>query len=381
MAGDLLSMVQDALSGNVPQQAASYLNESPDDVGKAISGIAPSILAALQRFAAAPGGASQLAGLLDRGQHDGSILSRVSDVFQGGGTTQAAMASGQLALGTLLGDKLNGVTNQVASMSGVSSSSAGSLLALCTPIILGVLGRIRATQGLNPAGLANLLSGVDVARLLPAGMGYLLGVGSGMAAAARQAAATAIPAPASRQGWVVPVVVLAALAIGLWAYLQNRGTPTVPSTASMTTVTLPGGANLSLAQNSFDYNLAQYLASTTDTSVPKSFVFDNLNFVSGSTELTPESKATVDALGSILKAYPSVQVRLEGYTDNTGTPEANQKLSLDRAEAVKTMLVGDGVDAGRLETAGLGQDKPIASNDTDEGRAKNRRLELVVLKR
>jgi K(+)-stimulated pyrophosphate-energized sodium pump len=89
----------------------------------------------------------------------------------------------------------------------------------------------------------------------------------------------------------------------------------------------------------------------------------------------------VDALISILKAYPAVQVRLEGYTDNTGNAEANQKLSQDRAEAVKTMLVNGGIDAGRLTTAGYGQDKPVASNDTDEGRAKNRRTELVVVKR
>jgi OOP family OmpA-OmpF porin len=69
---------------------------------------------------------------------------------------------------------------------------------------------------------------------------------------------------------------------------------------------------------------------------------------------------------------------LTGHTDNTGTPEANQKLSLDRADAVSQMLVTGGVAADRITTAGYGQDRPIASNDTEEGRAKNRRLELTV---
>ena len=380
MADDLLAMVQGVFTPTVVQQAASYVKESPDDVGKAIGGIVPTVLAALQKLAAAPGGVSQLAGLLDRGQHDGSILTRISDVFQGGAATQATMASGQQALGSLFGDNVGGVTNQIASTSRLPSSSAGTLLALCTPIILGVLGRLRTTQGVSPAGLANMLAGLDLGRLLPAGIGSLLGLGAGVAGAARQVTAP-VPATAAGRNWLIPLAVLVGLAIGVWALLQNRGVPAVENSTAMATVTLPGGVNLSLPQGSFDYNLAQYLASTTDTTVPRSFVFDHLNFVSGSTELTPESKPTVDALISILKAYPAVQVRLEGYTDNTGNAEANQKLSQDRAEAVKTMLVNGGIDAGRLATAGYGQDKPVASNDTDEGRAKNRRTELVVVKR
>ena len=380
MADDLLAMVQGVFTPTVVQQAASYVKESPDDVGKAIGGIVPTVLGALQKLAAAPGGVSQLAGLLDRGQHDGSILTRISDVFQGGAATQATMASGQQALGSLFGDNVGGVTNQIASTSRLPSSSAGTLLALCTPIILGVLGRLRTTQGVSPAGLANMLAGLDLGRLLPAGIGSLLGLGAGVAGAARQVTAP-VPATAAGRNWLIPLAVLVGLAIGVWALLQNRGVPAVENSTAMATVTLPGGVNLSLPQGSFDYNLAQYLASTTDTTVPRSFVFDHLNFVSGSTELTPESKPTVDALISILKAYPAVQVRLEGYTDNTGNAEANQKLSQDRAEAVKTMLVNGGIDAGRLTTAGYGQDKPIASNDTDEGRAKNRRTELVVVKR
>jgi len=110
-------------------------------------------------------------------------------------------------------------------------------------------------------------------------------------------------------------------------------------------------------------------------------VFDNLNFESGATTLTPESRPTVDSLTAILKAYPSVSVGLEGYTDSTGDAAANTKLSLDRAAAVKGLLVGGGVAESRIGTAGYGPDRPVASNDTEEGRAKNRRLELVVEKR
>ena len=72
---------------------------------------------------------------------------------------------------------------------------------------------------------------------------------------------------------------------------------------------------------------------------------------------------------------------LEGHTDSTGDAAANKKLSLDRATAVKTIVVSGGVADSRVGTAGFGPEKPIAPNDTEEGRAKNRPLELVVDKR
>ena len=90
---------------------------------------------------------------------------------------------------------------------------------------------------------------------------------------------------------------------------------------------------------------------------------------------------TVNDLIVILKAYPAAEVQLVGHTDNTGDATANMKESQDRANAVRDMLVNGGVDTNRISTAGYGQDKPIASNGTDEGRAKNRRTELVVTKK
>jgi OmpA-OmpF porin, OOP family len=89
----------------------------------------------------------------------------------------------------------------------------------------------------------------------------------------------------------------------------------------------------------------------------------------------------VDSLVAILKAYPAVTVGLEGHTDASGDAAANKKLSLDRASAVKERLVAGGVADSRITTSGFGMEKPIAPNDTDDGRARNRRLELVVEKR
>ena len=86
-------------------------------------------------------------------------------------------------------------------------------------------------------------------------------------------------------------------------------------------------------------------------------------------------------LSTILTAYPTTEVQLGGYSDSRGDIADNTKLSLDQAETVKAALIRSGIDAPRLTTAGYGQAHPRASNDTEEGRAKNRRLELVVVKR
>jgi outer membrane protein OmpA-like peptidoglycan-associated protein len=151
--------------------------------------------------------------------------------------------------------------------------------------------------------------------------------------------------------------------------------------AKMTDLSLPGGMKISVPEGSFNYSLHQWLAGTSDTMVPKRFVFDNLNFETGSTKLTPESAPTVESLVVILKAYPNVAVRLEGHTDSTGDADANKKLSLDRAITVREIMITGGIADARIGTDGYGQEKPIAPNETEEGRAKNRRTELVVEKR
>ncbi len=72
-----------------------------------------------------------------------------------------------------------------------------------------------------------------------------------------------------------------------------------------------------------------------------------------------------------------LRVSIEGHTDNVGDPAANKKLSSDRANAVMNALIAKGIDKSRLSSVGWGQEKPVADNGTDEGRAKNRRVEIV----
>jgi outer membrane protein OmpA-like peptidoglycan-associated protein len=152
------------------------------------------------------------------------------------------------------------------------------------------------------------------------------------------------------------------------------------SAGELAAVTLPDGNTVQIPRSSSLYELVGYLGSA-DATVPKRFVIERLNFETDSTRLTPDSAPALDELSVILKAYPSTAMRLEGHTDNSGDPEANQRLSLARAEAVKSTLGTRGIDVSRIETVGRGPTQPITSNDTESGRAQNRRLELVVMKK
>ena len=175
----------------------------------------------------------------------------------------------------------------------------------------------------------------------------------------------------------VPLL-LATLLVGGILYLVHTCGAEPPHEA-MATISLPGGTEISVPQGSFNFNLAQFLSNPGDPFAPRTFVFDHLNFESGSTQITTESEQTLRDLTAILNAYPAYRVRLEGHTDNVGDRQSNKVLSEKRAETIRAYLQTHAILNDRMETAGWGEERPIAPNDTPEGRAQNRRLEMTVL--
>lgn len=101
-------------------------------------------------------------------------------------------------------------------------------------------------------------------------------------------------------------------------------------------------------------------------------------FDTGSSSLSPESHDLLDSLINILKACPESQIEVAGHTDNVGDPDKNIALSHDRAQAVLDYLLAAGVKGSRLSAVGYGATAPIESNDTEEGRKHNRRIELRI---
>jgi outer membrane protein OmpA-like peptidoglycan-associated protein len=112
-----------------------------------------------------------------------------------------------------------------------------------------------------------------------------------------------------------------------------------------------------------------------------SILLDNLAFVRGTADLEGEqSKANLLQLADFLLQNPILKIRINGHTDNIGDPVLNKSLSLQRAATVRRFLIEQGIDPDHLRTSGWGGTRPIASNDTEEGRAKNRRVEIQIEK-
>ena len=102
-----------------------------------------------------------------------------------------------------------------------------------------------------------------------------------------------------------------------------------------------------------------------------------INFDSGKATIKQESMPIVEQIIELMKQAKDIKLSVEGHTDSDGSNESNQKLSEARAKAVVDEIVKGGIDASRLSSAGFGEEKPIADNSTAEGKAKNRRVELI----
>lgn len=384
MASDLIGLMQGVFNSGVIDQIGKVVGEPGAKTQAAVSGAVPSVLAGvLNGMGSSPGGAASILGSLSKGGFDG-VLNSLPSMLGGGSTSvDQLVGMGKQVLGSLLGDKQGAVSGALAGSSGVSTSSAGSILAMAAPAVLGMLGKQLGSNA-TPSGLLSLLASSkdSIAKFAPAGLLGALGVKSFDQLAGNAAGMVEQAAAAGARKWIPIAAIVAAVIIGYLAWqncgqqAQQASNAATAAVKKLTSIALPGGSTINVLPDTFLYNLANYLGSTDPA--PKTFIFDNLNFESGGTTLTPASGPTVADLTRVLNAYPAVQVKLVGYTDTTGDPAANVALSQARARAVADLLAKGGVAPSRMTTDGLGSANPVGPNDSEEGRARNRRLELVV---
>lgn len=160
------------------------------------------------------------------------------------------------------------------------------------------------------------------------------------------------------------------------------------------------GTQISIKGHVANEALRQQVASNMATSLNPTYIIDNglqvaeaeaqsvldrtlsnrvVEFESGSATLTPVGRAILDEMDAAIKKIGASKLQLIGHTDSSGSREANVALSLARATAVRSYLIEKGIPAGSLTAHGAGADKPVSSNDTPEGRAKNRRIEFRLV--
>jgi outer membrane protein OmpA-like peptidoglycan-associated protein len=103
-----------------------------------------------------------------------------------------------------------------------------------------------------------------------------------------------------------------------------------------------------------------------------------VQFAVGAAALNAQARIALARFAGIVVIYPAIRFRVEGHTDNTGSEATNRALSLARANSVRDYLVEQGVETERISVVGLGPDQPVADNATSQGRARNRRVEIVL---
>ncbi len=131
--------------------------------------------------------------------------------------------------------------------------------------------------------------------------------------------------------------------------------------------------------DSLKYESDSVLQVSTELKVGEKITLNNIHFEKAHSYLTPESYSELNKLVQYLMRRPNIQVRINGHSDNSGSKHKNQKLSEERARAVFEYLISKGVQ-NKMYFKGFGIEQPVATNDTDEGKAKNRRVEFEIIK-
>ncbi|WP_395973382.1 sodium-translocating pyrophosphatase [Chryseobacterium cucumeris] len=164
-------------------------------------------------------------------------------------------------------------------------------------------------------------------------------------------------------------------------YLNENG-DFVYETGNIQKIKLNGGKTIAIGDGSRLYQLYNVVKQKDKSALDpnKWYTIENLYFETGSSDLKAESALQLNTLAEILNAYPDLKIKLGGYTDNSGNEDSNLKLSNLRAQTAKLKLLELGISGDRIEAEGYGSQHPVCeANDTDECKAKNRRIDVRVL--
>jgi len=414
MASSMMDSILAMVTPEMKQALAGRLGESPQAVQSGLGAATAATLDGLASKSGDSGFLSQVVGLLGGGTGQ-SLLSSLSSIASGGPTGATADLVNRF-LPMVFGSQQSQVANALSQQYGLSASSGTGLLKMAVPLVLAFFAKMQNSGTLSVSSLGELLrtEAPNLRSYLPSGLlGSAAGVASGAANRATAAATTGARAASAPPRWLVPVAIAGALLLA-WLVIRSMSTPreavqtatnatseAVNSAASaasnaagaagnaataawaalgdMMKVKLPDGSELNVPSQGVEARLVKYL---NDSSAPVSdatwFDFDRLLFDTGAATLQPASEEQLTNIAAILKAYPQVKIRIGGYTDNTGDPAANLRLSEDRADNVMAELVRLGIEPARMSAKGYGAEDPIADNSTSEGRQKNRRISLRV---
>lgn len=414
MAANLVKLVSEYLTGENVSKVAGFLGVDSSNTQKAITAALPVLLGGLVSKSSNPQGAGEIFDMVKG--IDGSNLSNLGGMLGGGSQTDDLISSGSNAVNYLFGSKTEAVNQYVSKESGIGLSSLTKFLPLLATIVMSFIGReVKANGITNASGLSSMLSGLtgSLKGLIPAGMLTTLGLSSMFGDAKEKVTHAVKEVEEEAKGGLgkilLPLLAIAAI-LGL-IYLFAKGcnedktitavkkdtVQKVVKTDTLTKQNVPkewialgkfaiykliSGDSINIPELGIERKLIGFIIDSTKKVDKETwFSFDRILFETDKATLKPESMDQMRSIAAIMKAYPNVELKIGGYTDNTGEAKHNQQLSTERANAVMNAIVGMGIPSARLKAEGYGSQFPVADNSTEEGRAKNRRIDVRVAKK
>jgi outer membrane protein OmpA-like peptidoglycan-associated protein len=394
MAESLVGSLFSSLDMHSISDIASSLGESEQAVS---TGMRSSLAAILSKLAGKAGDPNALRQIVDQASNTVGDVSPSKIVGAVHDPNSSLLSGGKRMLSSLFGNEEGSILNAVSGQSGLRSSTASTLMALAAPMVMSNLVKRVRDEHMSFSALGGLLQGEgpSIRSALPNGLSDVPPRAAG-ATAGRETRDLGSPVVAqatmrekTSSIWPMLLGLLALLAVVLGIIysmrrpVQRTIAPVANSLGNFVRSHLPNNVDLNIPERGVEARLLQYIQDPTRPAGGDAtqFQFDRLLFDTGSATLRPESEEQLNNIASIMKAYPNVNIKVGGYTDNVGDSAQNLKLSQDRAEAVVAGLERSGIAANRLSAQGYGEQYPVADNSTDDGRARNRRVSMQVTRK
>jgi hypothetical protein len=369
---------------------AQLLGDTPEATGRALAAAVPALAAALANRAT-HGGMDEVMARAGPLLADGDLLERVARALDDSGVRSELMVGGHALAEGLLGDGAGTFAAALTRLTGTRAHTVAEVVTLAGPVGLGVLARhlggapsadqlealLEAERPMLLGALPPQLAAVVAASAVEPVP--LHGTPVEGAAGAAQSAGRWLPWLAAAVVAIVVVASFRTFETGGKALLKPAETTPIitEGPVKLAEVRLPDGSVLMLPQGSAAHELARVLAERP-AGAPDRFRLGALGWDPVAGRMDSAGREVVHAVASVLKAWPAVKVRVEAHGDGTGDPAATQAETAARAQAVADLLVADGVPAQNVAAAGLGGAQPIATIDTEEGRAQNRRTLIII---
>ncbi len=398
MATNLLDIAKGHFTDIAIAKAASFLGENNQSIYKAISYILPSLIGGMANKSDNSDGVNELVQHLKASSKMDTSIS-LNKLMDGGTESQNLMSTGSPIVNSIFDKKTGQITDWIAKNTGIKTSSATSIMNMVAPILLNLIAQRNGTSASSFVNLLNEQLPILRDENLPEGL--LKAANLDLSAAITTQVEDIVEERMDFSKFMPWVLLAIAILGGLYFFKtcsfkpsESETTQTVAETpvqkenmSATPTLSMDSIHRLTLPEGIFDIPKGSFLDKLyTEIMDPKAdltqpLTLDSIYFGNASARLRPESKTQVDELVKIMKAFPNVDIKIAGHTDNFGIPDKNLRLSFIRAASVKRYLTLAGIDPIRITTEGLGDTKPIADNGTPEGKAKNRRIEVFITKK